>query len=313
VRVLLTGATGFLGSAVLRKLLADGSHAVAVLIRPGSDCWRIADLLDRVTPLEGTLETLSVAAPALAAFAPEGVVHLAWAGVSNRVRNDPDQTNNVPSSLQLLRLAHRAGARHWIGLGSQAEYGPHPGPIREDAATRPTTLYGVTKLCCCLLTEQLCAVLGMRFVWLRLFSCYGPGDHPHWMIPNLIRHLLRGERPSLTAGAQQWDYLYVAEAAEAICRAALSPRAAGIYNLGSGNAQPLRTIVERIRDAIDPQLPLGFGEVPYRPDQVMHLQADIERLRQDLGWFPRISLDEGLRRTVEWYRAAGASLAELLQ
>jgi nucleoside-diphosphate-sugar epimerase len=313
MRLLLTGATGFLGSAVLRRLLADESHAIAVLIRPRSDCWRIADLMSRVTPIEGTMETLAAAAPAIARFGPEGVVHLAWAGVSNRARNDPEQTNNLHNSLKLLRLSHRAGARHWLGLGSQAEYGPHAGPIREDAITRPTTLYGVTKLCCCLLTERLCAGWGLRFVWLRLFSAYGPGDHPAWMLPSLITGLLRGERPALTAGEQRWDYIYVTDAAEAVYQAAVSPKAAGVYNLGSGQVRTIRHIAERIREQIDPNLPLGFGEVPYRPDQVMHLQANIERLRQDLGWFPRVPLDLGLKQTVAWHRAPKALLGEMLK
>jgi nucleoside-diphosphate-sugar epimerase len=306
--VLLTGATGFLGSAVLRRLLADGPHTIAILIRAGSDPWRIAEMLSRVTQIEGALDNLSRAMPAIVQFAPEAVVHLAWAGVHNSARNDLEQANNLQNSVELLRLSHRAGARHWVALGSQAEYGPHSGPIREDSATRPTTLYGVTKLCCCLLTEKLCAALGMRFVWLRLFSSYGPGDHSDWMIPYLIRRLLQGERPSLTAGAQQWDYLYLTDAAEAVCRAVLSPRATGIYNLGSGETRPLRAIVERIRDLIDPRLPLGFGEIPYRPDQVMHLQADIARLQEDLGWSPCVALEEGLRRTVEWYRSAEPAL-----
>ena len=118
----------------------------------------------------------------------------------------------------------------------------------------------------------------------------------------LIGRLLAGERPALTAGAQRWDYLYVGDAAGAVAEAATNERATGDYNLGSGTAPTLRSIVERIRDLIDPALPLGFGEVPYRPDQVMHLQADVGRLRADLGWSPRVGLDEGLRRTVEWYR-----------
>ena len=92
------------------------------------------------------------------------------------------------------------------------------------------------------------------------------------------------------------------DAVEAIWQVAASPKATGIFNLGSGEAYAIRSIVERIRDLIDPDLLLGFGEVPYRPDQIMHLQADISRLREVSGWSPQVSLDEGLRRTVKWYR-----------
>jgi nucleoside-diphosphate-sugar epimerase len=142
----------------------------------------------------------------------------------------------------------------------------------------------------------------MRFAWLRLFSAYGPMDDSGWMIPSLIQQLLRRERPLLTAGTQLWDYLYVADAARAIAQVALTPQASGMFNLGSGRPETIRSVAERIRDAIDPKLPLGLGEVPFRPDQVMHLEADIGRLRATTGWSPEIDLNEGLRRTIAWFR-----------
>jgi UDP-glucose 4-epimerase len=302
LRVLLTGATGFVGSHLLHRLLADGAHDVAVLVRGASDPWRIRDVLDRAVAIRGALDDLGPAAAAVADFAPDTVVHLAWDGVGNRARNSPAQVGNIATSVDLVRLAAQVGAKHWIGLGSQAEYGPCEEPIREDMPNRPTTLYGIAKLSAGLLARHLCAEAGLRFAWLRLFSCYGPKDDPAWMIPYLILRLLEGERPALTAGGQLWDYVYVADAAEAICRVAATPGASGIFNLGSGRADPLRGIVERVRDLVDPGLPLGFGEVPYRPDQVMRLQADVTRLRAATGWAPEVGLDEGLRRTVDWFR-----------
>jgi UDP-glucose 4-epimerase len=302
VRVLLTGATGFVGSHVLRKLLADGRHNVAVLLRHTSRTWRIRDVIGRTVRIEADLTEPEPAYAPLTNFAPDTVVHLAWSGVGNPFRNDQTQIDNIPATVALLRLAHRVGAKHWVGLGSQAEYGPCDRPIDEDTPTRPTTLYGVAKLSSGLIAQHLCGQLGLRFAWLRLFSCYGPGDDPAWMLPYLILTLRAGKKPALTAGEQLWDYLYVTDAAEAICQVALTPTASGAFNLGSGRAAPIRTIVERVRDLIDPQLPLGFGEVPYRPDQVMRLEANITRLRDATGWSPQIDLDEGLRRTVEWFR-----------
>jgi nucleoside-diphosphate-sugar epimerase len=187
-------------------------------------------------------------------------------------------------------------------LGSQAEYGPQNRVLHETAPTCPTTSYGLAKLCACVLSRHLAEQTGMRFAWMRIFSTYGPKDHVEWMIPGLVRSLCRRERPALTAGQQQWDYLYVEDAAEAICQVAETPGAEGIFNLGSGQTQSIRRIAEQIRDLIDPGLPLGFGEVPYRGDQVMHLQADIARLTEATGWTPRTPLAEGLARTVEYCR-----------
>ena len=190
MRVLLTGATGFIGSHVLRRLLDDESLRIAVLVRAKSAAGRIQDLLDPIQWIEGDLAALGAAEAAIIDFAPDAVVHLAWHGVGNRLRNDDSQLQNLTGTLALLRIAHRAGTQHWIGFGSQAEYGPHNGIITEDAPTHPTTLYGVTKLSAGHYTRQLCGQCGLRYAWLRLFSAYGPKDDLNWMIPLVILKLL---------------------------------------------------------------------------------------------------------------------------
>lgn len=302
MRALVTGASGFLGSSLTRLLVRAG-HRVAILCRPESDLWRIADVLGGVARIQVELLGIEEAAGAIRQFAPEAVFHLAWHGVGNRHRDDFAQiTRNLASSLALLRIARDSGCRVWVGLGSQAEYGPHNRLLDEEAETAPTTLYGAAKLCTYLLSRQLCSATSMRLVWLRLFSCYGPADNPDWLIPQLIARLLEGRGMALTEGVQRWDYLYVTDAARACYLAAQTPGAQGVYNLGSGQAYPIRSIAERIRNAIDPTLPLGFGEIAYRPDQVMHLQAEITRLQAATAWKPRVGLEAGLRRTIQWYR-----------
>ena len=303
MRCLVTGATGHIGSHLVRYLLEQGVE-VAALVRPTtSNLWRIEDILYRLHIIKGDLSNIDHSSVAIQEFAPEIVIHLGWHGVTSGYRNDLAQvTQNLYGSLKLLELAHESGCQKWVGLGSQAEYGPYNSVLIEDLPTHPQTVYGVAKLCVGLLSGKLCEAYGISFTWLRLTAAYGPMDDPNHMIPELILKLLRGEKPSLTLGEQRWDYLYVEDAVEAIWRAAVTPEAQGIFNLGSGEAYTIRSIAERIRDLIDPALPLGFGEVPYRPDQVMHLQADISRLKQATGWAPQVKLDEGLRRTVEWFK-----------
>jgi len=303
VRCLVTGATGHIGSHLVRYLLKRRVE-VAALVRPAtSNLWRIKDMLLHLHVITGDLTAIDEAAPAIRDFAPDTVFHLGWYGVGNRYRDDPAQvTQNLHGSLKLLELAHEVSCKRWIGLGSQAEYGPYNSVLTEDMPTRAQTTYGVAKLCLGLLSQKLCQAYGIGFAWLRLTAAYGPMDDQEHMIPELILRLLRGEKPSLTLGEQRWDYLYVEDAVEAIWQAAITPEAQGIFNLGSGQAYTVKSIAEHIRDLIGPDLPLGFGEVPYGPDQIMHLQADISHLRQVTGWSPQVSLNEGLRRTVEWFR-----------
>ncbi len=302
-RVLVTGASGFLGSFVVEHLV-QSKISVAILRRPDSDLWRLGDTAARVESIVGDLEQPDSFRAAARAFAPDTVLHLAWHGVASRHRNDVAQVErNLHGTLALVETASEIGARAWIGAGSQAEYGPQSGPLNEDAPTQPTTLYGAAKLAAGHLTARLAALRGLRFAWLRVFSTYGPRDNPDWMIPSVVRALGRRERPALTAGEQRWDYLHVEDAAAAFHAVAATPDAAGIFNLGSGQAPRLRQVVEILRDAVDPGLPLGFGEIPYRSDQVMFLQADITRLQAATGWMPRRTLRDGLRETAAWYLA----------
>ncbi len=298
-RVLLTGASGFLGAYVARELVAQG-FPTSVLLR-GALPERLQPVAEKLTIIQGDLQQVAGWAEQAKAFAPEAVIHMAWLGVANTARNDITQADNVPATLRLAALAQSWGAKHFIGAGSQAEYGPINKLCREDDPARPTTLYGHAKLAASAMTQAYCAQQDMRFAWLRIFSTYGPEDHPGWMIPSLINALLAGACPELTKGEQLWDFLHARDAAAAFVAVLRHDKATGVFNLGSGEAPPLAETITHIRDSIDPRLALGFGKIPYRHDQVMHLQADIARLKMATGWMPKIGLAEGLQETVAWY------------
>ena len=201
----------------------------------------------------------------------------------------------------MIKKSKEYGCQKFIGLGSQAEYGPKKEAITEEFPTTPTTLYGETKLACGKISSKVADSIDLKFAWLRLFSSYGPKDDPHWMIPYVILQLNQGASPNLTAGEQLWDYLYVTDVAEALWKVSIPQEATGFFNLGSGHVSSLKTIIEKIRDKIDPNMPLKFGEIPYRSDQVMHLQANITRLQKLAHWNPDVNLDNGLQQTIEWF------------
>lgn len=299
MKIIITGGAGFIGSYVTRLLSLE--HQVGILTRPSSSLQRIQDCVDHIDLFPVDMENISALNEQFAHFKPDIVLHLAWEGVLNRYRHDNVQTKNVSITMNILEAAINNGVKAWIGLGSQAEYGPVMHKITEDTIPHPTTLYGAAKLSTYLMAERRAAEAGLRFAWLRIFSTYGPTDNPEWMLPYLIRTLLKGDRPSLTAGEQCWDYLYVEDAARAIASVTTHAFAEGVFNVGSGIALPLREIIEIIRDTIDPHLPLGFGEVSYRPDQVMHLEACAAKLKKIVGWQPCVSLQEGIARTIAWY------------
>jgi UDP-glucose 4-epimerase len=299
-RIFVTGATGFVGAEVVRQLVSDGRD-VAILMRTSSDARRIEDLLSRCNVIYGDLENIEAIRNVLTDFSPEAVIHLGWNGVKGVDRNSPEQVDNIISSINLYKLTGQIGCRYFVGLGSQAEYGPLAGRIYENAPAHPTTCYGAAKLATGLVLDRSSVAIDRPFAWLRLFSSYGPDDDPSWLIPYLIKTLLAGEKPSLTKAEQIWDYVHVKDVAAGII-ASVDAEICGVFNIGSGEGRPLYDIISMIRDAVNPSLPLGFGEVAYRPDQVMHLEADITALSLATGWRPAIPLELGIADTVNWYR-----------
>ena len=304
MKLFLTGASGFVGAETMRVALEEG-HTVVAPIRPGSLAPRLASFAGRFTQLDIDLRDHAALAAALAEHRPDALLHLAWSGVGNSARFDRRQiTDNIDAACALVDAAAEAGVTNFIGVGSQGEYGAGSS-MREDALPEPTSLYGSAKVAALFLTRQLAAQVGMRHAWLRLFSTYGPGDNDGWLIPMLITEMLAGRRPKTTLGTQSWDWLHVEDVARGILAVATSATAVGVFNLGSGRAVRVRDVIERIRDLAAPGMELVFGEIPFRPDQVMHMQADISRLTGATEWAPRIAIEQGLEGTVAWYRERG--------
>ena len=303
MKILITGASGFVGSFLLNQLLEESKHEVALLLRNPLKSWRIKPLLKDVFLIEGSLDDPQSYQSKLNSFKPDVLVHLAWDGVEGKDRNDSVQWKNVFNMLKLMEIANSAGVHTFVGLGSQAEYGLVSAQIDETRETKPTTLYGASKLAASSIGQMQANIYDMRFSWLRLFSSYGPMDHPNWLIPYLINSLLDGRSPNVTLAEQVWDYIHVRDVASAIGAIIDTDSASGVFNLGSGRAVSLKLIIEKIRDIINPLAIVNFGAIPYREDQVMHLEANIDLLSKETDWKPIVLLDNGLLETVDWWKS----------
>ena len=297
----VTGPTGAIGTALCLELAQNGIAVIAVC-HPGSHRASAVPqhpLIRRVECDVTQLEHL----PELIGEKVDCFYHFAWAHTSGPGRNDmPAQIDNIRYCIDAVRAAKALGCSVFVGAGSQAEYGRVEGVLKTDTPCNPENGYGIAKLCAGQMSRIECEKLGIDHIWARILSVYGPGDGPNTMISGVIRQLLAGEKPALTAGIQQWDYLYSGDAAKAFRLMGQHGVNGRTYVLGSGTAQPLRSYVEQLRDAIDPSLRLGFGEVPYGPLQVMHLQADISALHADTGFSPETAFETGIRNTINSYK-----------
>ena len=293
----VTGPTGAVGTALCRELAEQGITVYAVC-RPNSP--RAAAL-----PQHPLIRAVACDISELATL-PERIeggadafYHFAWAKTTGAGRNDmPAQIDNIRYTVDAVAAANALGCKVFVGAGSQAEYGRVEGRLSADPPCFPENGYGMAKLCAGQMSRVECAKYGIAHIWTRILSVYGPGDGAGSMISSVIAKLLAGEKPALTAGVQKWDYLYSADAAVAFRLLAERGRDGGVYPLGSGKAAPLKSYIECLRDEIDPSLPLGLGEIPYGPLQVMHLEADISALEADTGYRPDTAFADGIRLTI---------------
>jgi nucleoside-diphosphate-sugar epimerase len=283
---------------LVRALLAHDDE-VAVLVRPESDVWRLQRVADRLLILETTSPDIQVRA---ADFAPDVMFHLAWAGVHGAGRDDVHHiAANLRRTVETIELAGKAGCRTIVGLGSQAEFGPSEARITESTPSQPSTAYGIGKLAAGLVVDHAAAARGMRGVWLRLLSAYGPMDDSSYLIPYLIREMLAGRRPKLSSGSQPHDTLYCVDVADALRASAVSDRCRGTYVLAAGDDVTVREIAAVVQELVAPTLAPEFGSPAGHPGwRGSHI-----KLTQDTGWSPSTALRVGLGETVLWYREHG--------
>lgn len=303
----VTGPTGAIGHALCARLLREGITVYAVC-RPGSR--RAEALPEGVTRVDCDLSAL----PALPERIPaaDAFFHLAWAGTDDAGRNDLSvQIRNIQYTLDACRAAAALGCRVFLGAGSQAEYGRVDHALTPDTPCFPEIGYGMAKLCAGQMSRAECRRLGVAHIWPRILSVYGPNNDPETLIMSTIKCLLAGGRPALTAGEQRWDFLYADDAAEALYRMARFGKDGSIYLLASGRSRSIREYVAQLRDAIDPALPLGFGELPYSANQVMRMEADIQALQDDTGFAPQISFETGIQHTIKWVREHSESAVDV--
>lgn len=301
-RIALIGATGAVGTALLDKCIEYGTEAY-VFVRPDS---RRRDRIPEGPGIHcvscGMKDMLSLD---VGGFPPIDTFYFfAWEGTyGDDARNDMNvQIANIQYAVDAVKLAEKLQCSTYVGAGTQAEYGRVEGILRPDTACRPENGYGMAKLCAGQMSRKACEKRGIRHVWGRIVSTYGPRDGEWSMVSCAVRDCILGKTPQFTKGEQIWDYLYSLDAAEAFYRMGQSGRHGAVYVVGSGKTRRLREFIEIICHTADPDIKPVFGAVPYMDRQVMHLQADLTELTADTGFIPRISFEDGIKETVAWMK-----------
>jgi len=297
-RVLVTGASGYVGRQVVEALLRRGHDVVAASSRAHGDAGGghavAADLLAPGGP-----------ATLVAEAGAQHLVHLAWYAEHGRFWTAADNLGWVGATLALLRAFREAGGRRAVVAGTCAEYAwDGDEPLVESATPlRPATLYGAAKHASRIAAEAYAGQEDLSLAWGRIFFSFGPGEAPGRLIPSVAGALLRGEEAPVTGGAQVRDFIAVEELGDAFA-ALVDSDVRGAVNVASGRGVAVRDVVAMVARAAGGEELVRYGALPDRPDDPASIVADVTRLEREVGWRPREPLEAGIERTVRALRGS---------
>jgi nucleoside-diphosphate-sugar epimerase len=297
--VIITGASGFLGSRTIQPLL-DKGYTVHALTHPGGTTvpeggdavtWHAKDLLD-----EGDRSAL------IEEINPTHLLHLAWYDEHGLYWASTENITWMEASTDLVEKFAAAGGRRVVVAGANAEYDWSSGRCNElTTPIKPDTVFGHSKNA---LHERLVAMSsekGLSLGWGRMFFYYGPREQKERFIPSVIIPLLRGEKALTTHGRQVRDYLYVTDAGRAFAQL-LDSDVEGPVNVASGEPVELQDIIFKIADILGKRDLVDLGALSAREGEPLMFVADVARLTEEVGWTAKITLDEGLQLAIDWWR-----------
>lgn len=302
-RDLVTGASGFVGSRLVRRLVAEG-HEVHVLARPTSRLDRLGDAAAAVRVHQADLTDEAAVRAAIRRARADVIYHLATASLygGDDLPVDTVIGVNLLGTIRLLEACEEVGFHCLINTGSSSEYGRVQEPMAETMRCEPANTYAIAK-CAATQYVRLCGErLGQGVVTLRLFSPYGPGDDERRLIPYAIGRALAGESLRLADPSAVRDFVYIDDVVDAYRRCpAQADRLSGqALNVGSGQQTSVRQLVAAVLEVTGSRSEVAWGVEPPRPWESPVWQADLRAVRQTLGWAPTVTLREGLAKTVAW-------------
>lgn len=296
-RVLVTGATGFIGRQSLRVLLDAGFEVHALSrskgeadIESGGVRWHRADLFEN-----------PVAETVLAEVRPTHLLHFSWYAEPGRYWTAAENFDCVRASLALLQAFAGQGGKRVVMAGTCAEYDWNYGWCSEGVTPLvPKTVYGTCKNALQDMLAVYARQFGLSSAWGRIFFLYGPHEHPSRLVSSVIRSILRGESALCSSGEQVRDFLHVSDVASAFV-SLLNSEVQGAVNIASGEAMLLKDVVGKIAQKLQRPDLLKLGARATAPQDPPLLLADVRRLKEELGWRPAFDIDRGLDQTIAWW------------
>lgn len=304
-KVLVTGATGFIGANLINKLIND-NFEVHALIRKSSNTWRLKGSRQRIKLHVVDLLEKNNLRKILNEVNPTGIFHLANSGLYGGVDSEPKEyiNTNFLGTINLITLTKDLNYEWFVNVGSSSEYGEKDRIMRESDICQPKSVYGITKLASSLYARAFAKKNNKPIVTLRLFSPYGPFDHHLRLIPSIITRLLKKEHIIINSPDTVRDYIYTEDVLDAFmaCLTKAKKCEGEVFNIGSGK----QTRTEDVVKIIIKQLAVAKADVSYQKKsnriESSVWKADITKAKTLLGWSPKYTLQKGLAETVIWFK-----------
>ena len=304
-KILLTGGTGFLGHHIV-KALCDRKADVTLLIQPTEKTWRLDGIESNVNIINATLANREETKKSVEEVQPEVIIH--FAGLMERRRDlailDDMYGHHVSSTINLILAADPNVTKLILNTGTSEEYGEQADPFVETLPIDPVSPYSASKGAATVMATYLSKAIALPVVTMRPFITYGPGQMHDTLIPFLIKGVLQKKTVELTEGLQYRDFIFVDDLVScylAVIEKAESMKSPQVFNVGTGRKTRVCDVIETIADLTNGQNYLKIGARPMRPGEPESMVADIQKARESLGWVPKVSLREGLEKTIAWW------------
>lgn len=303
MKVLVTGATGFVGSCLTRRLV-EMRYDVHLFTRSKSNKWRIADISGQATEHEVDLRDAAIVEKTVAQIGPSIICHLAaYGGFAFQKDSSVIIESNLMGTVNLLSACEKIGFECFINTGSSSEYGIKSEPMNESDILEPVGAYGVSKAAATLYCRSMAFEKSLPIITLRLFSPYGPWDDPRRLIPYVIKSLLRGESPKLSTPKSVRDFIYIDDVLDIFLKVIKVPISGGkIFNVGTGVQVSIGEVVAMIATITGNGLEPMWNKIKSQRHEPGSWIADIRKAKTGLGWSPATSLWAGLNKTIEWFK-----------
>jgi UDP-glucose 4-epimerase len=300
MKAIVTGASGFVGSALLKELLKHGIKVLAI------DCTfsteRVPDD-NRVKKLTLSIENIDELKNIIKQDEHELFYHFAWVGSAGQLRMDEMiQVTNAMWTVKCLKVAREIGCKKFICAGTIMEYEVHEAMYTQGSKPGLPYIYGVGKVLAHELCKPIANAIGIDLVWAYITNAYGVGEYSPRFINTTLRKMNNHEKLEFTAGTQNYDFIYIDDVANAFYLLGIKGKANKGYIIGSGDAKPLKEFILEMTKANSYDNPPLFGNIPFTGVNVPIETFDISEIRNDCGFKPQISFAEGTKRTKDWLK-----------